>query len=350
MKFNSTKMKKMRWITPLMLAGLYFLGSCGSSDTTINGNWIKTTPFGGETRSGAFEFTIGDKVFVGLGYGGLNGTQYLKDVQSYDLASGYWSPVAEFPGIGRELAVSFSVGGKGYVGTGYNRLQEAPAIVELKDFWQYDPNSNTWTQLNDFPGEARYNALAFANDKNGFVGGGYNGNYYNDFWKYTPENDSWQQIPSLIGDKREGAMSFTISGIVYVFGGDNNASYEQDFYSLDLTTETPVWTNLTKITTDANYNDFRAGVRRSNANAFTLGDMGYVVVGVAGSAPQTLVYQFNPITTTWTKMTAFEGGARFQAISFVVGGRAFVGTGTNGTRKLDDIYEWRPDQSYNQAD
>jgi N-acetylneuraminic acid mutarotase len=346
MKNNSSRMKNMRWITLLALSGLFFLNSCSTSDTTINGNWVKTTPFGGETRTGAFEFTIDNKAYVGLGSGGLNGTQYLLDCQMYDPDKGYWAPIDTFPGLGRELAVSFSVGKKGYVGTGFNRYQEVNK-VELNDFWEYDSETNKWTQLKNFPAAARYNALAFSNGESGYVGLGYNGNYFNDFWEYHPGNDSWTQIASLIGDKREGAMAMTINNIVYVFGGDNNASYEQDLYQFDPTSKT--WTNITKITTDANYNDFRAGVRRSNANAFELSGRGYVVCGLAGSTT-TLVYQFDPTTTTWTKMTAFEGGARYQAVSFVVNNRAYVGTGTNGTRKLDDVYEWRPEETYNSAD
>ena len=45
-------------------------------------------------------------------------------------------------------AVGFSIGSKGYIGTGYNGSL-------YKDFWEYDPATNAWTQKADFGGTAR---------------------------------------------------------------------------------------------------------------------------------------------------------------------------------------------------
>src|SRR5580704_1250059 len=116
-------MKKIQWIAAasFLTLSFLFLPSCNSSTTTITGNWLKSIAYGGLTRSGAFQFTIGSKAYVGLGYGGVNGIQYLTDSWVFDVDGGNWSQLATFPGIGRELSVSFSLGGKGYVGTGYNR-------------------------------------------------------------------------------------------------------------------------------------------------------------------------------------------------------------------------------------
>ncbi len=58
-----------------------------------------------------------------------------------------WTKKADFGGTARNVSVGFSIGSKGYIGTGYDVSPFA------KDFWEYDPTANTWTQKADFGGE-----------------------------------------------------------------------------------------------------------------------------------------------------------------------------------------------------
>ncbi len=57
-----------------------------------------------------------------------------------------WVQKADFGGTPRAEAVGFSIGNKGYIGTGNGEGGEG------KDFWQYDPATDTWTQKADFGG------------------------------------------------------------------------------------------------------------------------------------------------------------------------------------------------------
>ena len=57
----------------------------------------------------------------------------------------------------RRHAVGFSIGNKGYVGTGYDNN-----INYHNDFWEYDPATDTWTQKANFGGGARYGAVGFS--------------------------------------------------------------------------------------------------------------------------------------------------------------------------------------------
>ncbi len=61
---------------------------------------------------------------------------------------------ADFPGGARYEAVAFGLGSFGYVGTGFDGSNA------LKDFYQYDPASDTWTDIG-FSGNKRYGAVAF---------------------------------------------------------------------------------------------------------------------------------------------------------------------------------------------
>src|ERR1035437_7222403 len=79
----------------------------------------------------------------------------------------------------RYSAVGFSIGTKGYIGTGYDGSLK-------NDFWEYDPSSNTWIQKANFGGTARYFAVGFSIGTKGYIGTGYDGSTYkNDLWEYS---------------------------------------------------------------------------------------------------------------------------------------------------------------------
>ena len=65
----------------------------------------------------------------------------------------------------RISAVGFSVGGRGYLTTGYAILYGG----NRKDLWEYDPVTDGWTQRADLPGEARKEAVGFAINDKGYV-------------------------------------------------------------------------------------------------------------------------------------------------------------------------------------
>jgi hypothetical protein len=48
--------------------------------------------------------------------------------------------------------------------------------------------------------------------------------------------------------------------------------------------------------------------------------------------------------------TDFEGAARVNAVSFTVGGKAILTTGQSGSYYLDDVWEFRPFEEYDEYD
>jgi len=58
--------------------------------------------------------------------------------------------------------VGFSIGDKGYIGTGGD-----PGGVN--DFWEYDTTANTWTMKAFFGGTARYGAVGFSIGSFGYL-------------------------------------------------------------------------------------------------------------------------------------------------------------------------------------
>src|SRR5947207_3023464 len=87
-----------------------------------------------------------------------------------------WTRKADFGGAERMEAVGFSIGGKGYIGTGYC------GGCGFRDFWEYDPASNAWTQKADFPGTAELLAVGFSINSKGYIGTGFYGVNLKEFW------------------------------------------------------------------------------------------------------------------------------------------------------------------------
>src|SRR4051812_29189228 len=78
---------------------------------------------------------------------------------------------------------------------------------------------NTWTQKADFGGAARRSAIGFCIGNYGYLGTGYNSNFYDDLWKYDPVNDVWTQVASYPGPARFCAVEFVLSTNAYVGTG-----------------------------------------------------------------------------------------------------------------------------------
>ncbi|WP_224999180.1 kelch repeat-containing protein [Cesiribacter sp. SM1] len=326
-----------------LLLLLMFQFSCESGtevdSTSTTGDWTEMSDFEGNTRSNAVSFVIGNKAFVGTGYNGST-DEYLQDFWYYNLDLNYWVRVADFPGEARSSAVAFAINDKGYVGTGSN------GSGQLSDFWEYDPATNTWTQKADFGGTARRGAVGFGIADKGYVGTGYDGSNTKDFWQYDPIIDTWTQVPSLGGSKRRNAVAFVIAGKAYVGTGTNNGVYQYDFWEFDpakLTSEEFPWTAKTDLDEDDAY----TAVGRESSVAFTIGSYGYITTGYTNAIVST-TWQYDPLNDTWNEMTSFEGASRMDAVGFSIMDRGFITTGRNSSTYFDDIWEFRPDLTYDE--
>jgi N-acetylneuraminic acid mutarotase len=333
---------KKNWLFFLLLLAspiIYFSCSKSSSTDTLVGNWSWISDFKGVGRSGATCFTIGDSVYIGLGYNSGNTPRYLQDFYKYDYKTNQWTAIKPFPGAGRSDAVAFSANNKGYVGTGYDGNNYC------SDFYEYTPATNTWKKVASLGTFGRRNAVAFSIDNSGYVGTGYSGNYLSDFWKFTPNADtgSWTAIPDM-PTKRSNSVTFVLGGKGYVVTGDNNGTYLNSFYRYNPASQ--VWEELRKVSNvssdsyDDNYN-----IIRSNAVAFTNQSKAYITCGTT-SGVRGDTWEYNPADDTWVQKTSFEGTSRTEALGFSVGNRLYFTTGRSGSNYYDDVWEFKPDDTY----
>ena len=104
----------------------------------------------------------------------------------YDPIANSWAQKADVPGPNRQSAVTFALNNIAYVGLGSG---VASGGGDYSDFYSYNPATNIWTTLPNFPGAARYGCdRALFRCGKGYVGMGRNssGAIFNDFYSFNP--------------------------------------------------------------------------------------------------------------------------------------------------------------------
>ena len=180
---------------------------------------LRKHPFPALLQEGyAAGFSIGNKGYIGTGL--LNMEDHFiiyKDFWEWDQATNVWTKKADFAGMARYGAVGFSIGNKGYIGTGYGVMR----IYLFKDFWEWDQATDTWTKKADFGGAARASAVGFSIGNKGYIGTGYDGGilYYKDFWEWDQATDAWTRKADFAGDARIRAVGVSIGNKGYIGTG-----------------------------------------------------------------------------------------------------------------------------------
>lgn len=294
--------------------------------TTAQDLWIQRDSVGGPGKCAVAAFAIGQRGYIGLGNSD-NGFkrslyEYNPIIDDWDKKESLGGPTGG--GLERVSPSAFVVNGKAYVGLGNGNNPF------YKDFWEYDPATDTWTQKADFGGTPRRQAVGFAIDSMGYVGTGIDANgYTSDFWKYSPTTNVWTAIAPFGGGNRKQAVGFAMGGNGYVGTGDNG-SFSNDFWEYNPTTDT--WT----------------------AKASFPGTPRYAATGI-GAWPDAIVglgydntlnykadlYRYDAISDTWTQLLDFPGGARSNATGFIIERHAYIGCGYNANGIfVDDFYEY----------
>lgn len=328
------------WIKVLILVvAVPFFNSCKDEEVALIGNWVELSDFDGIPRTDAVGFSIGTKGYIGTGY---DGDIRHNDFWEYDPTRNTWTQKADFPGIPRNGAVGFGTDTKGYVGTGYDGKNR------LNDFYEYDPAGNAWTRKADFAGVARYGAIAMAINNKGYIGTGYSTSYLKDMWEYDPAGDAWTQKASVGGSKRRDAACFVINGKGYVTTGIDNGEYQTDLWMYDPGTD--AWTEKRDIAdlSDEAYDDKYSTIKGTGKVGFAVNGKGYLATG--GMTTGIECWEYNPGTDLWTEKSSFEGTIRSDAVGFAISSRGYVTTGKSSSYYFDDIWAFDPDAVFNDKD
>lgn len=177
-------------------------------------------------------FVINDTAYVGIGLD--NSLTYHSDFYRYDQAHDQWIRIADFPGLPRYGAMTFSLHGLGYLGCGHGG-------TVYSDFYAYDPVSDSWTQKANLPGAARQSGIGGAAGNRGYIGLGSGSSFYGDIYQYNDTLDSWRTINSFTATGRNSVGSFILNDTLYAVGGRDASMFYHDCWSYSVSNNT--WTS-----------------------------------------------------------------------------------------------------------
>ncbi|GAC1452862.1 MAG: kelch repeat-containing protein [Chitinophagaceae bacterium] len=84
------------------------------------------------------------------------------------------------------------------------------------------------------------------------------------------------------------------------------------------------------------------GVARSEAISFVIGDTAYIGTGFDGNLRLNDLWKYDVNNNYWIQRATFPGDARSSAVGFSTSTKGYISTGYNGLVKLKDTYEFNP--------
>ncbi len=292
-------------------------------------SWIQKSNYGGYPVNSASGFSIGSKGYLGTGFNAFG--NLTNEFWEYDPATDSWTQKANFGGVARRGAVGFSIGGKGYMGTGDITVTTSNT---LGDFWEYDPLLNSWTQINSFFGAARTYAVGFSIGNKGYIGtGGNNSGYLNDFWEYDPATNSWVQKANFGGIIRWQAVGYNIGNKGYIGTGGDGFNSMSDFWEYNPSTNS--WVQKA---------NFAGGGRPAAVgfNIGNKGYLG--TGNGSGLNHFNDFWEYDPVNDNWTQMMNLTGVSRYAAVGLNIGNKGYIGTGFHyGLANIGDFWEYTPE-------
>jgi hypothetical protein len=301
------------------------------------GVWTQKASFPGTGRYLAASFSIGTKGYVGIGYPDITTTNAFRDFWEWDQATNVWTKKADYPGASGGVVANFSIGTKGYIATGQSNYEGG----FTNELWEYNPATNTWTQKASLPSiPERSWGVGFSIGTKGYIGTGSKdvgmpSQYFQDFWEWDQATNVWTQKANFGGTARSYAVGFAIGTKGYIGTGEDIIGGKdvdkKDFWEWDQATN--VWTKKA---------DF-GGTARGYAKGFSTGTKGYIVMGL-DAAWNTFndVWEWDQNTNIWVQKANFGGTARAHPFCFSIGNKGYIGTGGNGTLSYQDFWEYNP--------
>ena len=115
-----------------------------------------------------------------------------------------WNVKTGYPGVGRHRSSGIGIGNKVYYGLGH--VSSGAVNVGYQDWWEFDPATNAWTQKANYAHQS-HGAVGFTIGNKGYIVGGSTSKnsgtlkyaYFRDTWEYNPQTNIWTQRNNFLG-------------------------------------------------------------------------------------------------------------------------------------------------------
>ena len=287
-------------------------------------DWVQVTSLPNvfnETHH-SFAFSFDDMGYI---VGGNSDSGVRDDFYQYNPATDSWTELAPFPGGARGFAIGDIWNGKAYFGFGND------GTSRLNDLWVFDPSNMSWTELASCPCAERAHPAMIAHNGKVFVGlGSSSSGNMNDWWEYDIALNTWSQKDDLPSLSRHHPYQFGIDDYVYTGFGHGNSIFN-DWFRYDIAGET--WTQVATLPAEG----------RVAGTQFSYNGLGYVLSGDGdnhNSMNTGEFWAYDPVTDTWDELPPHPEGSRWAPASFVINGEVYIINGTSVSEYVTEIYKF----------
>lgn len=290
--------------------------------------------------AGTEKFTEAFSVY-GKGY--VGGYTYKAWMYEYNADADSWRQLSGFQ-LPHRLITSFALGGKTYLGVGAPNYSQQSYKIQL---YAYNPITGEQEQKNKLPADYPnvtwpYSFTGFAANGHGYMGGGsytinnnWERHYRKDFYRYNPTTDSWTQIADFPGTSTSNAISFVVDGIAYVA-----LPFHDDKILAEVWAYNPLMDNWSR------KQDF-PGQLKTGMEGFVIGSRGYLIGGTSSRSYYPIpgkrdFWEYNPATDTWREVANFDNGTRQNINCFVIGNKAYAVI--HESYDKSSVWEFKPAQ------
>ena len=305
----------------MKLVYLFFLCMCFQVQAQ---DWVQVTslPNAFNETHHSFAFSFDDMGYI---VSGNSDSGVRDDFYQYNPATDSWTELTPFPGGARGFAIGDTWNGKAYFGFGND------GTSRLNDLWVFDPSNMSWTELASCPCAERAHPAMIAHNGKVFVGlGSSSSGNMNDWWEYDIALNTWSQKDDLPSLSRHHPYQFGIGDYVYTGFGHGNGIFD-DWFRYDITGE--AWTQVATLPAEG----------RVAGTQFSYDGLGYVLSGDGdnhGSMNTGEFWAYNPVTDTWEELPAHPEGSRWAPASFIIDGEVYIINGTSFSEYVTEIYKF----------
>lgn len=254
--------------------------------------------------------------------GGSSGTQVLATAESYNPATGLWSPAGSMSHARSYPTATTLRDGRVLVLGGLDASGTTRATADL-----FDPVTNQWTAAEPMPtARAAHSATLLANGKVLVAGGSIGPNSVATCVLYDPSTGHWSSTGSMSVATHAHAAVRLPEGKVLVVGGTIGQSVHAKCEIYDPATGT--WSTTGSLVTKRRYS---SAVLLPNGKVLTAG--GESVLGSYLNSAEL----YNPATGTWTQTSSMRASKRYHTLTLLPNGKVLA-AGGQGNTNIPEIF------------